>query len=104
LNDPLVFAGAHQHGFSAYAWMMQPRTDYEVTNSPPAPRFLTFNRKPTDFAIDATGAVNGDGSDLPFVQFDLPKIEKRSMLRVEGGLGGRRLLRQLKIPIQYGTE
>jgi TonB family protein len=104
LSDPLVFAGAHEHGFSAFAWMMRPKTDYEVTNTLPTPRFLQFQRVATDFSNRDFKNSSEQDPDLPFVQVEIPPVDKRSLMRVDGGLVSRALLREPKVPIQYATD
>jgi hypothetical protein len=103
LNDPIVFAGAHQHGFSAFAWMMRPRNDYELTNSPPVPRFLAFARSSTELPAAPRADVEPQ-SALPFISFNLPKEPPRSILRVEGGLENRPLIKAPALAIQIGSD
>ena len=104
LNDPLVFAGAHQHGFSAAAWMMRPRQDYALTNSSPDPRYLAFSRTPMEFPPSNNEFVARRQSGLPFVDLNLPAETRRSMLAIEGDLGNRKLTATPEIPIQFGTD
>src|SRR3954451_14285164 len=49
LNDPMVFAGAHQHGFSGPAWLTGPRQNYSISTTVSPPRFLEFARPPAEF-------------------------------------------------------
>jgi hypothetical protein len=104
LNDPLVFAGAHQHGFSAAAWMMRPKQEYVLTNSAPAPRFLSFVRPPTEFPAVENLAEASRSSDLPFVEFALPKEMPKSTLAVQGALEQRRVMSAPEIPTQFATD
>jgi hypothetical protein len=104
LSDPLVFAGAHQHGFSAAAWMMRPRPEYAFTNSLPEPRFLAFARTPTELPRSDSTMILRSRTALPFVEFALPKETPQSTLTIAGGLEGRRLLTSLEPPIQFATD
>src|SRR2546430_11377396 len=52
----------------------QPRTDYQVMNSPPEPRFLTFHRRPTELAIDRKSTrLNSSHSQISYAVFCLKK-------------------------------
>jgi hypothetical protein len=104
LNDPLVFAGAHEHGFSASAWMMRPSQDYALTNSKPPPRFLAFARTPIDFPRSRTENPIHAGADLPFLDIALAPEPHRSILFVEGELQNRPLVRTPKIPIESASD
>lgn len=104
LNDPLVFGGAHEHGFSADAWMTRPQFAYSLTNSPPAPKFLAFARSPVEIpSFDASAGVN-TRSVLPFVELSLPKENRGSTLAIQGGLEDRQLLAMPSVPVQSATD
>jgi hypothetical protein len=102
LNDPLVFAGAHEHGFSASAWLMRPRPDYTISNSVPPPRFLSFTRPALTLAQPNT--VIELESTLPLLKLAVSSPPPESVLKIEGELQGRGLLRAPEIPIQFATE
>jgi len=104
LNDPLVFAGAHEHGFSAFAWMMRPKSDYALTNSLPEPRFLAFSRTANEIPLTTGEQDFKPQSSLPFVAFNLPKEQPRSILRVEGGLEGRPLVKAPVLAVQAASD
>jgi hypothetical protein len=104
LNDPLVFAGAHQHGFSAAAWMIRPHLDYTLTNSAPQPRYLAFSRTAADFPPTDTKLFSRHDQNLPFVDFQLPVETPRSRLAIEGDLRNRTLTTAPEIPIQYASD
>jgi hypothetical protein len=104
LNDPLVFAGAHQHGFSAAAWMMRPRQDYALTNAPLQPQYLAFSRTPTEFPPSDNSIRARRRGGMPFVEFALPVEPQRSILSIEGGLENRKLTATPDIPIQFATD
>ena len=104
LNDPLVFAGAHEHGFSAPAWMMKPRQDYALTNSKAPPRFLAFARTPMETPIAENDITSPTRTALPFLQIALARETPKSTLRIEGPLENRALLKSPEIPIQQATD
>jgi hypothetical protein len=104
LNDPLVFAGAHQHGFSALAWMMRPRQEYALTNTPAPPRFLAFSRTPTEFPPNDHRSTIATRTEPPVLNFNLPPQAPQSHLFVEGPLQQRPLLKPIEPPIQHATE
>ena len=104
LNDPLVFAGAHEHGFSASAWMMKPRQDYALTNSKSPPRFLAFTRTPTDLPIIGNELTSPMRTTLPFLEFAFAHESPKSTLRIQGALENRALLNSPEIPIQQATD
>jgi hypothetical protein len=104
LNDPLVFAGAHQHGFSASAWMMRPQQEYAFTNAPVEPRYLAFSRPTTELPIAQVESKVQPQTSLPFVSFVLAKEPPHSILRIEGGLEGRQLLKAPILPIQLASD
>ena len=104
LNDPLVFAGAHEHGFSASAWMMRPSQDYALTNSKPPPRFLAFARTPMNFPPRQTENSVQSQTTLPFLDIALAPEPHKSMLFVEGELQNRPLARTPEIPLQTATD
>lgn len=103
LNDPLVFAGAHEHGFSAAAWMMRPRQEFALTNAPTPPRYLAFSRTPLELPRE-TDVWPRRETDLPLLQFALPREQVRSKLMIEGDLKNRGLIRPIEVPIQNGSE
>jgi hypothetical protein len=104
LNDPLVFAGAHEHGFSASAWMMRPKQDYAWTNAKPSPRFLTFARTPIDLPAHTPESIALSHTKLPFVEIPLAEEPHKSTLRIEGDLHARSLLKSPEIPIQFAAD
>ena len=104
LNDPLVFAGAHEHGFSASAWMMRPRQDYALTNSKPPPRFLAFARTPMNFPPAPNENKIETQTSLPFLDIALAAEPRKSKIRLEGELHVRPLARTPEIPIQSATD
>jgi hypothetical protein len=104
LDDPLVFAGAHQHGFSASAWMMHPAQEYELTNSLPEPRYLAFSRTPLELPRIDHGLDLQSAAALPFVEFALPKERARSTFAIEGPLAARKLLSPVEPPVQIASD
>jgi hypothetical protein len=104
LNDPLVFAGAHEHGFSAAAWMTKPHQDYVLTNSKSPPRFLAFARAPMKFPPRETQIAVPGRTALPFVEISLLRNTQKSILRIEGGLENRALLKTPEIPTQSASD
>lgn len=104
LNDPLVFAGAHEHGFSALAWMMRPKQDYAWTNAKPSPSFLTFARSPIDLPPHTPQSIALSHTRLPFLEIALADGPHKSTLRIEGDLHPRALLKSPEIPIQFATD
>jgi hypothetical protein len=104
LNDPLVFAGAHEHGFSAAAWMTKPRQDYALTNSKSPPHFLAFARTPMEFPPHETQIALLGRTALPFLEISLAREMPKSILRIEGALENRGLLKSPEIPIQTASD
>jgi hypothetical protein len=104
LNDPLVFAGAHRHGFSAEAWMMEPIVEYGITNSLPEPRYLSFARTPVELPQNDHTIVLNPRDVLPFVEFALPKEAPQSTFAIEGALANRRLITSVAVPIQFASD
>lgn len=103
LDDPLVFAGAHEHGFSAAAWMMRPRQEFAITNAPSSPRYLAFSRTPLELPAESGFLIQRE-ADLPLVQFNLASEPRKSMLMIEGDLKKRSLVKAIEVPMQQGAE
>jgi hypothetical protein len=103
LNDPLVFAGAHEHGFSAAAWMMRPRQEFALTNAPTPPRYLEYSRTPLTLQNEA-GAERRGEAELPLLQFALPAERPKSTLMIEGDLKKRGLAKVIEVPIQHASD
>ena len=103
LNDPLVFAGAHDHGFSAWAWMMRPKQEFALTNPPPSPRYLAFVRSPIELPTESEAKLRR-GEDLPEMQFALPSDPQKSILMIEGDLKNRGLIRPIDVPVQIASD
>ena len=103
LNDPLVFAGAHEHGFSAWAWMMRPKQEFALTNPPPGPRYLAFVRSPIELPAESESKFRRE-DDLPELQFALPSDPQKSILMVEGDLKNRGLIRPIEVPVQIASD
>ncbi|HUS35439.1 MAG TPA: hypothetical protein VM680_08825, partial [Verrucomicrobiae bacterium] len=103
LNDPLVFAGAHEKGFSAAAWMMRPRREFALTNPPTPPRFLAFVRTPLELPGASDLKSRGE-DDLPEFQFALPGDPQKSILMIEGELKKRGLIKPIEVPVQIASD
>jgi len=102
LNDPLLFAGAHPHGFSAAVWLTAPKADYALSNSIPAPRYLDFERAPTKFGNENSGRP--PEPPLPLLQFAVAKPAQKSVLWVEGALLERAPAKLPEAPPQFGSD
>ena len=103
LNDPLVFAGAHERGFSAAAWMVRPRQEFALTNPPAPPRYLAFVRRPVELPAESELKFRRE-EDLPLLQFALPSDPPKSILMVEGDLKNRGLIKPIDVPVQIASD
>jgi hypothetical protein len=102
LNDPLTFAGANAHGFSAPAWLTSPQMTYVSTNPIAPPKFLVFAR---ESAIPPANQKASElDSSLPFLNFTTSNPPPKSTLAIEGGLARRPLVSSPTIPIQSATD
>lgn len=103
LIDPLAFAGAHERGFSAHAWLKKPEMQLALGNSTPAPTFLTFNRALAE--LPRSRDFRGLPNELPFVQFAISnELPRASKLQIQGAIAGRPLLTNIIPPLQYTSE
>jgi hypothetical protein len=103
LNDPLVFAGAHERGFSAAAWMMRPKLEFSLTNPPTPPRFLAFVRTPLELPAESELKLRRE-EDLPELEFALPGDPQKSILMIEGELKNRGLIKPIEVPVQIASD
>ena len=102
LNDPLVFAGAHEQGFSAHAWMKRPPMELAMTNSIPPPAFLEFQRTPTEFP--GTNQFRGLTPDLPFVRLPISNPPPKGLpVLVRGLPADRQLITKIIPPPQIDS-
>jgi hypothetical protein len=102
INDPMVFAGAHQHGFSAAAWLMPPREDYSITKTVSPPHFLEFNRPATEFPATEISAPRT--TLLPIVEIPIPTEAPKSTFAIEGALKDRPLRKIPELPLQVAAD
>jgi hypothetical protein len=103
LIDPMAFAGAHERGFSAHAWLKRPHMELPLSNSIPPPTFLSFHRPPGQ--LPGENPFRGLPPQLPFVQFAISNDQpQESKLEVQGGIASRPLLTKIVPPIQFGSE
>jgi hypothetical protein len=98
-----VFAGAHEHGFSAAAWMIRPKQEFALTNPPPAPRYLAFVRTPLTLPAERESKFRRE-DDLPELQFTLPSDPQKSILMIGGELKNRGLIRVIDVPVQIASD
>lgn len=103
LNDPLVFAGAHEQGFSAYAWMRLPQIELARTNSISPPNFLEFQRIPME--IPATNHFHTLAPDLPYLRLTISNPPPKQLpVVIRGPLADRPLLTKIIPPPQIDPE
>jgi hypothetical protein len=103
LIDPLAFAGAHAHGFSAHAWLKRPQMQLALTNSIPAPAFFPFQRTPSE--LPGAASFLGLPPQLPFVELAISnETPRKSTIRVQGEVATRPLVQEIIPPIHFGSE
>lgn len=103
LNDPLAFAGAHEQGFSAHAWMKRPQMELSMSNSISPPAFLEFQRARIE--IPSANQIRSIAPELPFVRLAIsnpPPIELPVI--AQGSIANRPLLTKIIPPPQAGPE
>ncbi len=102
LTDPLVFASAHPHGFSAPAWLTRPEAIHTLTNPASPPRFLAYTRTP--MALDPGAEFVRPAARLPFLKFSIPPPARRSLLEIYGPIAGRAPSKLPELPIQRAGD
>ncbi len=108
LNDPTLFVLPHRQGFSGLAWLGIPRPPFRSFDWSEEPRWLQFPVQSPGAVFDRV--IESDNFSLrstlarpepePTLPESLPLAAgpTQSMLRLEGGLAGRRLIKPIELP------
>jgi hypothetical protein len=104
LNDPLTFAGAHEKGFSAHAWLKRPHMEFTLrSNSISPPTFLAFKQTPIE--IPNPKLFPGLPPQLPFARLSISnETSPQSTFWAQGTIASRPLLTRIEPPIQFGSD
>jgi hypothetical protein len=110
LKDPTLFALPHRQGFSGLAWLGIPRPPFRSFDWSEEPRWLQFSVQPPSAAFEFARVIENNNLSLestlarPDPEPTLPESPPpaagptQSVLRLEGGLAGQRLVKPIELP------
>jgi TonB family protein len=110
LEDPMLFAAAHPHGFSGVAWVKKPQRNYALQTRLPAQTYLD-TRAGLGIFSSQSESHSLPSPSLPRARITAPPLSVAqpapsgaSELRIEGPLSSRKLLSGVQLPVQRHND